>query len=126
MAGRDRQIDPATKDYIRDEFGEALTTRTAITSIYHQIAGELGQWVGDPEAGSEFFQLKRAKNPVTSPRVISDILNRALAVLVNAGDITEPAFEQVRSIDRVDSSVFTEDIQEGERLDHVDLLPFVP
>jgi hypothetical protein len=126
MAGRDRQIDPLTKDYIRDEFGEALTTRTAITSIYHQIVGELGQWVGDPDAGSEFFQLKRAKNPLTSPQIIRDITNRALAILVNAGDITEPDFEQVRSIDRVDSSVFTEDLQSGELLDIVDLLPFVP
>lgn len=126
MAGRDRQIDPILKDYIRDEFGEALTTRTAITSIYHQIAGELGQWVGDPGAGSEFFQLKRAKNPLSSPQVIRDITNRALAPLVNAGDITEPEFEQIRFIDRVDSSVVTEDLQSGELLDIVDLLPFVP
>jgi len=125
MAGRDRRIDPKTKDYIVDDNGFRETTRTAITSIYHQLLGEKNQWAGDPDAGSEFFLLERAKNPIDSPRVIRDIIGRALQPIVDEGRITLATFEQERLIDRVNTEVTTEDIQTGETLDLVDLLPFI-
>jgi phage gp46-like protein len=126
MPGRDRVIDPLSKDYKADANGLREMTRTARTAIYHQLLGKKGQWMGDPDAGSEFHLLSRAKNPTTSPRVIRDIMTRALQGLIDEGRITVPTYEQERTIDRVTTSLVTIDQQSGETLDLVDLLPFVP
>jgi phage gp46-like protein len=125
MAGKSRVIDPITKDYVLDEArGTVMVVRDARTAIYHQVQTRLGQWWGDPGAGSRLFELERAKSLLRTPIVIKDIFSEALAPLVEDGRITEPAFESLRTIDRIDTSVTTSDMQTGEELELTDLLPF--
>lgn len=126
MAGRDRIIDAITRDYVKDENGECTTTRTAATSLFHAVRQKKGQWVGDPDGGSEFADLSRAKNTLQSPRVIRDIFTRAARRLLEAGRIGEAEFEQIRKSDRIDSNITVLDLQSGEKIQLLDLLPFVP
>ncbi len=126
MAGLDRVIDPVTKDYVSDGNGGRLKTRTARTAIYHQLITRLGQWWGDPTAGSGFFELARSVSTLQTPRVIEDVTTQALKRLVDLGRITAPVFETERVGDRVNHSVTVTDIQSGETLKLTSLLPFVP
>lgn len=58
MPGKDRKIDPVTRDYIKDDVGGYETTTSIGTQVYHQLAGELDQWWGDSSAGSELHLVK--------------------------------------------------------------------
>ena len=127
MAGFDRVIDPFTKDYVRnDAISSVAKSRNALTAIYHQFLTELGQWWGDPDAGSRFFTLARAKNLQSSPIVIQDITSRALQPLIDDGRITAPSFQSERLTQRVNQEVNVTDLQSGEQLELTDLLPFEP
>ncbi len=123
MAGFDRVIDPISRDYVSDSSGGRQKTRDASTAIYHQIITKLGKWVGDPTAGSRFFTLGRAKNPISTPQTIRDISIEALTPLVEDERITEPEFEQERTLDRVLTAINVRDIQSGETLELLNLLP---
>lgn len=125
MAGKTRVIDAQTKDYVTNDAGNGTkTTRNASTAIYHQIKTQLGEWWGDPTAGSRMFELDRAKNALASPLVIQDIWSEALQPLINDGRITVPVFETERLTDRVNIEVTSTDLQSGEQLELTDLLPF--
>ena len=127
MAGRDRVINPITRDYVRDEAtGTSKTTRNASTSIYHQAATRLGQWWGDPKAGSLLYQLERAKSLLRTPVIIRDIFSQFLQPLIDKGAITPPSFESLRRVDRIDTEATVLDLQSGEELKLSDLLPYVP
>jgi phage gp46-like protein len=124
-AGKTRVLDPITRDYVLDEDrGAVQVVRDARTAIYHQIQTKLGQWWGDPDAGSRMFELERAKSLLRTPIVIQDIFSEALQPLVDDGRITDPEFETERRIDRITTSVTTTDVQTGEELELTDLLPF--
>lgn len=126
MAGYDRRIDPITRDYVDDGAGTFETTRTAETAIYHQVRTPLGSWWGDPEAGSRLHELEQAKNPVTSPIVIDDMLSGALARLVDEGRISEPEILVERDVDEVVAAVTVRDLWSGETLDLTNLVPVNP
>lgn len=127
MAGLDRQLDPNTGDYIRDDDrNTVLKSRDATTPIYHQVKTEIGQWLGDPDAGSRFTELDRAKSVERTQVVIRDIMTEALAPLVDDGRITPLEFRSERDIDRVDSETTVTDLQTGETLVLTDLLSFEP
>ena len=123
MAGFDRVIDPVSRDYVSDGKGGRKKTRDASTAIYHQFITQLGRWIGGPDKGSDFFKLDRAKNPLSKPMEIQDIAVAALAPLVEEERITEAVFEQDRSIDRVLTKINVTDIQSGEKLELLNLLP---
>lgn len=125
MAGLDRVLDPQTKDYVLGANGAWQTTRTAATAIYHAVKGNFGQWPGDPDAGSRFFELARAKSiAAKSAIVLADISRGALKPLVDEGRITEPQIVAEREIDRVAQSVVVYDRQTGEQLSLTRLLSF--
>jgi len=124
MSGLDRKLDPSTGDYVADDAGGWETTRSAQNAIYHQIKGELDRWVGDPQAGSRFYTLARAKSSVRTPQVVVDIARQALARLVAVGRITAPEIETERDRDRILQRIVTTDLETGEQLDLTDLLPF--
>jgi phage gp46-like protein len=125
MSGLDLRIDPLTRDYIFDSStGTWETTRSAETAVYHQIVGDYGAWVGDPEAGSRFFELARGKSTLKTPAVVADILAECLQPLVDDGRISEPVTNTERqAVDRVAAETTVIDLQTGEELDLVDLLP---
>ena len=127
MANISRTIDPVARDYVEDPaIGATTTTRNALGAIYHQVRTKLGQWWGDAEAGSRFFELERAKNVLRSPIVIQDVWTELLEPLIAAGLISEPEFESERLVDRVNTKVVVTDLASGEELDLTDLLPFEP
>lgn len=127
MANLSRTIDPITRDYIADtSTGGTETTRNALGAVYHQAKTKLAQWWGDPEAGSRFSDLDRAKSIMRTPIVVQDIWIELLTPLVDAGLITEPEFESERIIDRVNTKVVVIDLASGLELDLTDLLPFEP
>jgi len=125
MAGFNRTINAATRDYVSDGKGGTEKTRNAQTPLCYQIATQLNQWWGDPDAGSRLFELERAKSSLRTPIVLRDILAQALQPLVDEGRLTEPAIETDRNLDRIDSSILTTDLSTGEQLDLVELLQFV-
>jgi len=125
MAGTDRRIDPETGDYIADGSGGYETTRSAETSVYHQIKGNLGQWAGDPAAGARFFELERASSTLLTPLVVRDMTEEALSPLVAAGLVAEPEIVTERSIDRVAQESTITDLQSGEDMDLSAILPSV-
>lgn len=127
MAGVTRVIDPNTRDYVADTArGTNQTTRNASTPLYHQFKTMLGQWWGDPTAGSRFHELRRAKSLLRTPVIIQDMANEAARPLVDAGQITELDFDSERITDRINTSMTATDIQSGEELELTDLLPFEP
>lgn len=124
MAGLDRSIDPLTRDYVEDGAGGWETTRDASTAIWHQVQGRLGGWAGDPQAGSRFHTLARAKSSSRTPAVVADIARGALRPLVAAGLISEPDIIVERDRSRIASETTVTDLQTGEQLDLTDLLSF--
>lgn len=127
MGRLNRKIDPATRDYVEDpDTGGTATTRNSLTVIYHQVKTRLGQWWGDPLAGSRLFELERAKSLIRTPIVTQDMFSEALAPLVADGRHTEPAFESERGTDRINTKIVATDLQSGEELELTDLLPFEP
>jgi phage gp46-like protein len=127
MGTINREIDPETGDYVFDAAtGATTTTRNALTVIYHQVKTRLGQWWGDPEAGSRMFELRRAKNLLRTPIIIQDIFSEALTPLVEDGRHTEPEYESERTGDRVTTKVVVTDTQSGDQLQLTELLPFDP
>ena len=124
MAGRDRQIDPKTGDYIRDAAtGSWKTTRDSSTAVYHQIKGNLGGWAGDELAGSRFHRLAQAKSSLQTPAVIEDMSRQAMAPLVEDGRITEPVLAQDRNVDKIANSITVTDLQTESDLDLTALIP---
>lgn len=125
MAGFNRTIDPQTRDYVSDGDGGTKKSRTAETPIYYQVKTQLGQWWGDPAAGSRFFELERSKSSLRTPVVIRDIFSQCFAPLVADGRITEPELESERRGDRIDTQIESIDLSTGETLDLVNLLTFL-
>lgn len=127
MGNVDREINPTTRDYVEDPaIGATKTTRNQLTAIYHQAKTELDQWWGDPDAGGRLKDLSRSKSLVLTPIVIQDIWTELLQPLIDDGRITEPVFESVRKVDRIDVELTVTDLQSGEELKLTDLLPFDP
>jgi phage gp46-like protein len=89
MAGRDRIIDPVTKDYVRDDNGNCETETDGRTSVYHQLTDEKDTWWGDPDAGSDLHKLARAKNGEVALARAADITRAALEPLEEAGVIDQ-------------------------------------
>jgi len=117
MAGRDRKIDPTTKDYVSDEAGGYETVTDARTAIYLAIQGERGRWWGNPTAGSRLWELAGGKSldRITSVE-IADALRQALQGLVDAERITEPEIVTERDGNRVLFEVVTVDRSNGESI----------
>jgi hypothetical protein len=125
MAGLDRRIDPLTRDYIFDaSTGTWELTRSAETALYHQVVGELENWAGDPDAGSRFYELARGKSTLRTPAVLRDILNECTAPLVAEGRIAVESIRAERqAVDRAAAETTVIDLETGEELDLVNLLP---
>lgn len=124
MSGIDRQIDPVTRDYIRDaSTGEWATTRDSSTAVYHQIKGELAGWAGDELAGSRFHRLAQAKSSLQTPAVIEDMSRQAMKPLVDEGLVSEPQLETERDVDQIAHSITVLDLQTEAEIDLTDIIP---
>lgn len=127
MPGRDLKIDPETGDYVSDGAGGYETTTDASTAMYHQIRGNLGQWAGDPKAGSRLHEFDRAKSFVSrTEREIVDAIDQALKPLVDASLITAPEHVTERTTDRVVTETTVRDRTTGQVIDLSDVLPSLP
>jgi phage gp46-like protein len=112
--GRDRVIDPATGDYRKDGRGGYETTRSIATAVYHQLHGELDQWVGDADAGCGAFRLRRLDSSASMHRFKTEY-EQCLQVFVDDGR----AADLVVEIDRLSTGKWAvapslRDVQYGE------------
>lgn len=125
MAGRNRRIDPLTKDYVADGSGSYTYDDDPRTVIYGQVMTRKGQWWGNPEAGSRLWELARAKShSVRAPQTVRDVWSELLRPLVERGRIEEgPEVSATRTIDRIDLTVTVRDPQTGDPVELTDLLP---
>ncbi len=125
MPGRDRILDPISRDYVADGKGGYQKTTTLRTAIHHQLLDELGNWVGDPEAGSTLHEFGRAKNSEAQALRAAEAVRVALQRFVDQGlakdlDVTVERSVEGRWVIR--SSIT--DIQHNETIDLSDLLSF--
>lgn len=125
MAGRNRVIDPKTKDYVVDGKGGYKYTRDLSTCVYYQMQSDKEKWVGDPDAGNLLWQLRRhgvndntiAKTTLAVSSALQRFVDKGLATDL----LVEAQKDPVKG--RVDWIASLRDIQFGE-LDLTPLLPF--
>lgn len=112
----DFAFDPVTGDLIDDGRGGVVTTERATTAIQLQLSSHLGEWWGDPNAGSRLHDQRGFQaDPVA---LVEDEARRALEVLVERGRIAdvEVRVEQP-SPSRVNVAVSSRDVSTGELVD---------
>lgn len=97
MPGKDRVIDPITKDYVDDGVGGCLETETQETAVYHQLTGHLGRWPGDAKAGALLFTLQRENDTDETEHRAVDYTTSALQPLVDVGRILNVQVETDRN-----------------------------
>ena len=85
MAGRDREIDPLTKDYVDDGAGGYENTTTVRTAGYHQLTTERDQWWADRNVGSDLHLAPQLTASATALQFIEDSVRAALQALIDAG-----------------------------------------
>lgn len=125
MPGADRVIDPITKDYVDNGAGSWKTTTTIATAVYHQLQGELNAWAGDSEAGSRFYQIKRAPNNDRIRQMATDFVRTALQVFIAKGLAADLKVETVRlGTNQAVTRSFIRDVQSGANIDLNPLMPF--
>lgn len=125
MPGRQRRIDPVTRDYVADDAGSYETTTTAETALYLQISVHRGKWWGDAEAGSRLHELAQAKLFANSTQQkIRDIVTEAVRPLLELGYVRDLQFRQERQGTRIVTAATATDAQSGERLTLAEILPF--
>lgn len=85
MSGRDRRIDPVTRDYIQDGAGGYETTTTIATKMYFQIVVPRNSWHGDPELGSDLHLVKFEGAGEAGRIFAADAVKASLARFVKQG-----------------------------------------
>lgn len=88
MAGSDLMYDE-NGDYIDDGAGGFLETPTAQPAIRHQLLDNIGEWIGDPDAGRDRRGLKGRNNTQADADAEADSVQIALEVLEDAGMIED-------------------------------------
>ncbi|MEM9488098.1 MAG: hypothetical protein AAGC55_03080, partial [Myxococcota bacterium] len=87
MTGRDRRIDPRTRDYVSDGQGGVETAAPAASAIYHAIATQRGSVIIDPSAGCRLADLK-VSTADAAPLAVH-VVELALQPLVTDGQIRD-------------------------------------
>lgn len=98
MAGSDRILDPATGDYVSDGKGGYLKVTDIRTAVWHQIAGNRSQWVGDPDAGSDLWKFQRVGNSLATAIAAKDAMVQCLKPFVDDGRAAQLAVGVDRDI----------------------------
>src|SRR5262249_39312336 len=91
MAGSDRILDAATGDYVSDGKGGYQKTTDIRTAVWHQIAGNRGQWVGDVDAGSDLWKFERTGNSLATAIAAKDAMVQCLKPFVDDGRAAQVA-----------------------------------
>jgi phage gp46-like protein len=111
MAGRDRIIDPATKDYVKNSTGGYATTTTIGTQIYHQMSTKLGHWWGDPTAGSNLHLVTQYGAAEDGRVFATNAVKTSLSRFVSEGLARDLRVEAVAINNRISVSSSAVDIQ---------------
>lgn len=114
MAGKDRLIDPVTKDYIKASGGSYKTTRTIGTQVYHQLAGKRGHWWGDHTAGSDLHEVKHHGTGADGIAFAENAGKTALARFVRDGLARDLRVEAAANNNRIKVDASIVDIQGAE------------
>lgn len=114
MAGRDRLIDPVTRDYIKDANGGYKTTNTIGTQIYHQLAGKRNHWCLDGDAGSDLHEGKHHGTGEDGIAFHEDAVKTALARFIENGQARDLQVEVTAQGNRVSVDASIIDIQGAE------------
>jgi phage gp46-like protein len=122
----DRKIDSLTHDYVEDGLGGFQTTTSIATELHHQLLSERGRWVGDPDAGSDFHQLRAAgaADTDTTAKQAAEYTRNAVQPFLDAGRAAD--FQVATERDQSGRLVVTSsirDIQHGA-IDLGAIIPF--
>lgn len=123
MPGRDRVLDPISRDYVRDDNGSWKTTRTIATGIYHQLLGRRNQWWGDFAAGSDLYLMEQESNSPGSLELHIERVRSAIRPFEEQGlarDLEVEGERDTRHRQTTRSQVV--DVQSGTE---IDLAPFL-
>ncbi|MFA9271081.1 MAG: phage GP46 family protein [Baekduiaceae bacterium] len=127
MPGLDRKIDPITHDYVSDGAGGYEKTSTAQTALQHQLQDELGNWVGDPDAGSNLFKFARGGNSERRAAGLRDGVRAAVKPLVDAGMVADVQVGTTRDqTGRLALQSSLRDVQSGAQVSLVPMLSVGP
>jgi phage gp46-like protein len=112
----DFKFDPVTGDLIDDGRGAVVLTERADTAIMLQLSSHLGEWWGDPNAGSRLHDRHAFQaDPVA---LVEDEARRALDLLVERGRIADVDVRvEQPSAGRVNVAVTSRDVSTGEVVD---------
>lgn len=86
--GKDRLIDPTTKDYVRTANGEWAETADSRTSMLIQLSVEVGASAFDPEHGTA-IPARMRDGSLVEPEFVQAETIRAGGLLVDAGVISD-------------------------------------
>lgn len=114
MAGRDRIIDPVTKDYVKNSAGGYKTTRTIGTKAYHQLMGHRGQDWSDEDAGSDLHEAKHHGAGAEGVAFVEDAIKVGLSRLIREGLAHSLKVEAVAVDGRIEWDASAVDIQGAE------------
>lgn len=81
-------LDPVTRDYVDDGRGGFAEDRSSMPLVLHQLHERLGQWWGDPDAGSELHRLHQLGDSEQGRAELGNITQRALRPLAELGVIS--------------------------------------
>ena len=114
MAGRDRIIDPKTRDYVKNSTGGYETTDTIGTKLYHQLAGKRGHYWGDKDHGSDLHQVKEHGSGELGLAFAENAVKTATARMVEDGEARDLRVEATAVDGRVSVDASIVDIQGAE------------
>lgn len=114
MAGRDRIIDPATRDYVKNSTGGYETTDTIGTKFYHQIAGKRGHYWGDRNHGSDLHHVKDHGSGEVGLAFAENAVKTACAKLIEDGEARDLRVVATAVNGRVSVDASIVDIQGAE------------
>lgn len=124
MPGRDRKIDPVTRDYVKNGRGGYETTTTIATKVYHQLKGKRGTWWGDPDAGSDCHLIPQKGAGVGGIVFAKNAIRTALQRFVDQGLARDIEVEATSTASgRIVPRSSITDIQAG-KIDTTGLTPF--
>jgi phage gp46-like protein len=83
----DRKIDPVTLDYVDAVNGKFEEVDVLENQIVVSVMVALKAWEGDPELGSRLGEMERTTDTDVNRRRMRDLLNEALAWLVQDGSL---------------------------------------
>lgn len=123
MPGTDLVIDPITRDFVDDGFGDWEETTTLAPQIHHQLLDHLGLWFADVDAGCGAYAIPHKANRRTFA-LLEDAYRDALSVFIQAGLAEDLSIEiETDRVGRLVWSGSLVDLQHGE-LDITPLLSF--